>query len=74
MPPLIATRRERWIAYAIIAASMLAALGLMTALSVGAAVLIHPPLFATLRPWWPPLAAIGLLSVVVGYWLLWGRR
>ena len=51
----------------------LALLGLSTALALGAAVLVHPPLFAELRPWWPPLAAIGLLSTAAGYWLLWGR-
>ena len=47
--------------------------GLTAALGVGAAVLVHPPLFSDLRPWWPPLAAIGLLSTAAGYWLLWGR-
>ena len=51
----------------------LALIGLSTALALGAAVLVHPPLFAELRPWWPPLAAIGLLSTAAGYWLLWGR-
>lgn len=48
--------------------------GLLTALAAGAAVLVHPPLFPDLRPWWPPLAAIGLLSTAAGYWLLWGRQ
>jgi len=52
---------------------MLALCGLTAALAVGAAVLVHPPLFSALRPWWPPLAAVGLVSVVTGYWLLWGR-
>ena len=51
----------------------LAAAGLLIALGSGAAVLAHPPLFAELRPWWPPLAAVGLLSTAAGYWLLWGR-
>ncbi len=49
------------------------AAGLLMALGAGAAVLAHPPLFAELRPWWPPLAAVGLLSTAAGYWLLWGR-
>ena len=52
---------------------ILASIGLTVALGVGAAVLVHPPLFGTLRPWWPPLAAVGLLSTAAGYWLLWGR-
>ncbi len=52
----------------------LSAAGLAVALGVGAAVLAHPPLLPTLRPWWPPLAAIGLLSTAAGYWLLWGRE
>ena len=51
----------------------LAAAGLLVALGSGAVVLAHPPLFAELRPWWPLLAAIGLLSTAAGYWLLWGR-
>ncbi len=54
-------------------AAAAAALGLLAALGAGAAVLAHPPLFAALRPWWPPLAAVGLLSTAAGYWLLWGR-
>lgn len=49
------------------------AAGLLIALGAGAAVLAHPPLFAELRPWWPPLAAVGLVSTAAGYWLLWGR-
>ncbi len=48
-------------------------LGLLSALGVGAAVLVQPSLIGALRPWWPPLAAVGLCSVVAGYWLLWGR-
>ncbi len=47
-----------------------AMLGLLVALGAGAAVLAHPPLFAALRPWWPPLAAVGLLSTAASYWLL----
>ncbi len=47
--------------------------GLLFALGAGAAVLAQPSLFADLRPWWPPLAAVGLLSTAAGYWLLWGR-
>lgn len=54
-------------------AALVAAAGLLVALGAGAAVLAHPPLFADLRPWWPPLAAIGLVSTAAGYWLLWGR-
>ena len=57
----------------LVVVGVLAATGLVTALGVGAAVMVHPPLFPLLRPWWPPLAAIGLLSTVAGYWLLWGR-
>lgn len=53
--------------------ALLAAVGLSTALGVGAAVLVHPPLFPELRPWWPLLAAVGLLSTAAGYWFLWGR-
>ena len=52
---------------------LIAAAGLLVALAAGAAVLAHPPLFADLRPWWPPLAAVGLVSTAAGYWLLWGR-
>ena len=48
--------------------------GLAVALAAGAAVLVHPPLFPELRPWWPPLAAIGRASTAAGYWLLWGRE
>jgi hypothetical protein len=53
--------------------ALLASVGLLAALAVGAAVLVHPPLIADLRPWWPPLAAVGLISTAAGYWLLWGR-
>lgn len=52
---------------------ILALCGLLAAVGVGAAVLVHPPLFPALRPWWPPLAAVGLVSTAAGYWLLWGR-
>ena len=55
------------------ALGLLSLAGLSAALAVGAAVLVHPPLFSDLRPWWPPLAAVGLLSTAAGYWLLWGR-
>lgn len=63
-------RAEAW-ALRLLAA--LAAIGVLVALGSGAAVLAHPPLFSELRPWWPPLAAVGLLSTAAGYWLLWGR-
>ncbi|MXX31959.1 MAG: hypothetical protein F4Y69_10145 [Chloroflexi bacterium] len=63
-------RAETWVLRLLAA---LAAVGLLVALGSGAAVLAHPPLFAELRPWWPPLAAVGLLSTAAGYWLLWGR-
>ncbi len=65
--------RERRTAMALWALGLLSLAGLSAALGVGAAVLVHPPLFSDLRPWWPPLAAIGLLSTAAGYWLLWGR-
>jgi len=65
--------RERWSMMALWALGLLSLAGLSTALAVGAAVLVHPPLFSELRPWWPPLAAVGLLSTAAGYWLLWGR-
>ncbi len=67
-------RRGNWSTWALWLLALLAALGLTSALAVGAAVLVHPPLFAELRPWWPPLAAVGLLSTATGYWLLWGRQ
>ena len=70
----ILARRGRWTTWALWLLGMLAALGLSSALAVGAAVLVHPPLFAELRPWWPPLAAVGLISTAAGYWLLWGRE
>lgn len=65
--------RERRTTAALWALGLLSLAGLSVALGVGAAVLVHPPLFSDLRPWWPPLAAIGLLSTAAGYWLLWGR-
>ena len=65
--------REQWTTRWLWAVGVLAFVGLLAALAVGAAVLVHPPLIGTLRPWWPPLAAIGLVSIVAGYWLLWGR-
>lgn len=64
------TQAEAW---ALRLLALLAAAGLLVALGSGAAVLAHPPLFADLRPWWPALAAVGLLSTAAGYWLLWGR-
>lgn len=67
-------RHWRWAAYWPWLLGTLASCGLLAALAVGAAVLVHPPLFSDLRPWWPPLAAIGLLSTAAGYWLLWGRK
>ena len=72
----ISTRRAqwtRWKTYWPWLVGVLAACGLLAALAAGAAVLAHPPLFAELRPWWPPLAAVGLLSTAAGYWFLWGR-
>ena len=66
-------RRDLWAAWWPWLLGALALCGLTAALAVGAAVLVHPPLFSTLRPWWPPLAAVGLLSTAAGYWLLWGR-
>ena len=65
--------RERRSAIALWALGLRSLAGLTAALAVGAAVLVHPPLFSDLRPWWPPLAAVGLLSTAAGYWLLWGR-
>jgi len=67
---IVSARAKAW-ALRLLAA--LAAIGLLVALGSGAAVLAHPPLFSGLRPWWPPLAAVGLLSTAAGYWLLWGR-
>ncbi|MDE2967117.1 MAG: hypothetical protein OXS30_06480 [Chloroflexota bacterium] len=69
----VSDRREQWAAWWPWLLGALAFCGLTAALVVGAAVLVHPPLFSTLRPWWPPLAAVGLLSTAAGYWLLWGR-
>ena len=74
----IPTRRaqwntSRWTTWWLWAVGALASAGLLVALGAGAAVLAHPPLFTDLRPWWPPLAAVGLLSTAAGYWLLWGR-
>ena len=65
--------RARWSMIGLWALGLLSFTGLLAALAVGAAVLVHPPLFSELRPWWPPLAAVGLLSTAAGYWLLWGR-
>ncbi len=65
--------RARWSMIGLWALGLLSFAGLLAALAVGAAVLVHPPLFSELRPWWPPLAAVGLLSTAAGYWLLWGR-
>lgn len=67
-------RRELWTACWPWVLGAVAFCGLTAALAVGAAVMVYPPLFSDLRPWWPPLAAIGLLSTAAGYWLLWGRR
>jgi len=69
----ISDRRERWAACWPWLLGTLAGCGLAAALAVGAAVLVQPALFADLRPWWPPLAAVGLASTAAGYWLLWGR-
>ena len=65
--------RARWSMIGLWVLGLLSLTGLMLVLAVGAAVLVHPPLFSDLRPWWPPLAAVGLLSTAAGYWLLWGR-
>lgn len=67
------TSRARWSTLGLWALGLSALAGLLAALAVGAAVLVHPPLFSELRPWWPPLAAVGLISTAAGYWLLWGR-
>ncbi len=67
------TRRERWARWGLWSVGLCAAAGLLIALTAGAAVLVHPPLLVELRPWWPFLAAVGLLSTAAGYWLLWGR-
>lgn len=63
-PPL--SRRDRWIGYAIFS-------GLLFALAVAAAVLIHPPLIVELRRFLPLLATIGFASTAGGYWWLWRR-
>ena len=68
--PIARLQRRSWLVWAV---GMLVLGGLLAALAAGMAVLVHPPLFASLRPWWPPLAAVGLLSTAAGYWLLWGR-
>jgi hypothetical protein len=65
--------RERWATCWPWFLAILALGGLLASLAAGAAVMIHPPLFSALRPWWPLLATVGLLSTVAGYWLLWGR-
>ena len=70
---LNATERQRCFNWAPRAITLLAAAGLLAALVVGAAVLVHPRLISELRPWWPPLVAVGLISTATGYWLLWGR-
>ena len=67
-------RREGWSTMALWALGLLASVGLIASLAVGAAVLVHPPLFSELRPWWPPLAVIGLCSITASYWLLWARE
>ena len=67
-------QRAQWTTWWLWLIGVLALIGLLAALAVGAAVMVHPPLIGTLRPWWPPLAAVGLVSIVTGYWLLWGRR
>ena len=66
-------KRQRWTTRALGLVALLASVCLLAALAVGAAVLVHPPLIADLRPWWPPLAAVGVISTAAGYWLLWGR-
>ncbi len=66
--------RADWAVWGLWTIGALALIGLLTALAMGAAVLVHPPLFGALRPCWPPLAAVGLASTAAGYWLLWGRR
>ena len=70
-----ALRTERsWTQLSVAALAVAAAAGLAASLGLGAAVLVHPPLFSDLRPWWPLLAGIGLASTAAGYWLLWGRN
>ena len=63
-PPL--SRRDRGIGYAIFS-------GLLFALAVAAAVLIHPPLIVEVRRFLPLLATIGFASTAGGYWWLWRR-
>ncbi len=70
----VALRALTWTKLAIAVLTVAAAAGLAVSLGAGAAVLVHPPLFGDLRPWWPALAAIGLCSTAAGYWLLWGRN
>ena len=67
-------RRRRGTDWRIQAVGLAAFIGLLTALGAGIAVLAEPGLFAALRPWWPPLAAVGLISTAAGYWVLWGRE
>ena len=47
--------------------------GLMTTLGVAAAVLVQPSLVDDLAPYWPPLALLGLISTLGGFWWLWWR-
>ena len=65
------TKFERWSQVGLWALGLLSLAGLLAALSVGAAVLVHPPLFTDLRAWLVPLAAVGLLATAAGGWFLW---
>ncbi len=60
------SRRDRWIGYAIFS-------GLLVALAVGFAVIVHPPLIVEVRGFLPVLATIGLASTAGGFWWLWRR-
>ena len=67
------TKFERWSQVGLWALGLLSLAGLLAALAVGAAVLVHPPLFTDLRAWLVPLAAVGLLATAAGGWFLWRR-
>ena len=45
--------------------------GLVATLAVAAAVLVRPSLVDDLAPYWPPLALLGLISTLGGFWWLW---
>ena len=47
--------------------------GLITVLSLAAAVMVQPSLIDDFNPYWPALAALGFCSTVGGFWWLWWR-